>query len=71
MPAQPNLLWIDEKTFLLRRSLSDSDNEVHTPAFIGHAAAVVNVKSHDDEQFTDQRLNETIPDSTFTVPAAQ
>ena len=64
-------LWIDEKTFLLRRSLSDSNSEVHTPAIMGNAAAIVNVKSHDDEQFTDQRLNETIPDSTFTVPAAQ
>ena len=63
-------LWIDEKTFLLRRSLSDNATVVQVPPIVGPAHSVA-VKSHDDERFTNERLNEAIPESTFTVPAAE
>ena len=53
--------WVDEKTFLLRRSLID---------ILGTALGN-SVQSHIDQRFTDEHLNGAIPDSTFTLPAIQ
>jgi len=53
--------WVDEKTFLLRRSLID----------ISGTALGNSVQSHIDQRFTDEHLNGAIPDSTFTLPAIQ
>jgi len=64
-------LWIDEKTFLLCRSVSDSSGILQLPAHAGQGPSSIAMKSHDDERFTNERLNENIPDSTFTLPTAQ
>ena len=64
-------LWIDEETFLMRRSISDSYNAAMSLTIGGTPHAFLAVKGHNDERFTGERLNGTIPDSTFTVPAAQ
>ena len=67
--ALTGYFWIDEKTFLLRRYVQDSDSqEFEIP---GQSHVVPAMKLHNDERFTKERLNEDIPDSTFTVPAAQ
>ena len=63
--------WIDEKTFLLRRYVQDSDSQAQTLEIAGQSRVVPAMKLHNDERFTKERLNEDIPDSTFTVPAAQ
>ena len=69
--SETRSVWVDAKTFLLRRSASDSDGVLQMPAMSGQASRSVAMKSHDDQRFTNERLNETIPDGTFTVPVAQ
>ena len=64
-------LWIDEKTFLLRRSSSDTNGVTQIPSLMGQASYTVTLKSHDDQRFTDERLNETIPNSAFTLSPSQ
>jgi len=51
-----NSVWIDEKTFRLRRSVSDIAGE--------------GGKLHLDERFTNEHVNSPIPDSTFALPPA-
>ena len=53
--------WVDEETFLLRRSLINISSVV-----LGTA-----IQSHIDQRFTDEHLNEAIPDSAFAPPTAQ
>jgi RNA polymerase sigma factor (sigma-70 family) len=53
--------WVDEKTFLLRRSLID----------ISGTALGTSVQSHIDQRFKNERLNEAVPDSAFTLPPSQ
>ena len=53
--------WVDEKTFLLRRWLTD----------ISTSANGMAVRSQIDQRFTNERLNEAIPDSIFTLPPSQ
>ena len=64
-------VWIDEKTFLLRRLVSDSDNSARAITIGGTQHIIPAIKSHVDERFTDEHLNEAIPDGTFTLPAVQ
>ena len=64
-------LWIDEKTFLLRRSVSDNDSAARTFIIAGKPHLIPAMKSHDDQRFTNERINQPIPDSTFTLPAVQ
>ena len=64
-------VWIDEKTFLLRRLVSDSDNSARAITIGGTQHIIPAIKSHVDERFTDEHVNGAIPESTFTVPAVQ
>lgn len=64
-------LWIDQKTFLLRSCVSDSDSKEQTFVVAGQSHVVPATKSHNVEMFTNERLNPPIPDSTFTLPAVQ
>ena len=60
--------WIDEKTFLLRRLVSDADTSAVSFTIAGKKHDVPAAKSHDDQRFTGERPNESIPDSVFAVP---
>jgi len=64
-------LWIDEKTFLLRRAVSDSSGVLQLPAHGGQGPSSIAMRAHDDERFTNERLNEAIPDSAFTLSPSQ
>ena len=63
--------WLDEKTFLLRRCAWDSDNAATSIQIAGKKLNVPAIKAHKEQRFTNERLNETVPDSTFTLPATQ
>ena len=52
-----NSIWVDEKTFRLRRSVFDIDAN--------------SGKLHLDERFTNEHINEAISDSTFMLPPVQ
>ncbi len=64
-------LWIDEKTFLLRRLVDDRQQQNQTITTSNTPHFLPDSKSHIDEQFTDERLNAAIPDSTFALPPVQ
>ena len=64
-------LWIDEKTFLLRRSMSDFEHTEFTFFISGKKHTLPASKSHDEENYTSERLNEAIPDSAFALPPVQ
>ncbi len=68
--ASAEVLWIDKKTFLLRRSVSDSDTPAQTFIVAGTSHAIPALKTHKEENFTNERVNEPLPGSTFTLPAA-
>lgn len=64
--------WIDKKTFLLRRIVTDSDTAAGTiPDGKGGNQALPALKMHQEENYTNERVNAPLPDSTFTLPAAQ
>ncbi len=44
--------WIDEKTFLLRRYVQDSDSQAQTLEIAGQSRVVPAMKLHNDERFT-------------------
>jgi len=69
--AETTSLWIDEKTYLLRRSVSDVNSAPQTLQISGNPYSQSATKTHNDEHFTNQRLNEPIPDSTFALPPTQ
>lgn len=56
--ATSRSFWVDEKTFLLRRWHTD----------ISATALGTAVESHIDQRFTNERLNEAISKSAFTLP---
>ena len=62
-------LWIDEKTFLLRRSLSDNEMTAKTFVISGQSHAVPAMKMHNEQNFTNEKRDASIPDSTFALPA--
>lgn len=61
-------LWIDKQTFLLRRLVSDTDTAAQTFTVGGIAHAVPAMKVHEEQNFSNERVNETIPGSTFALP---
>ena len=63
--------WIDEKTLLLRRIVDDSENQPRTFIISGKTINIPAMKSHDEQNITDQRINQPIPNSTFALPAVQ
>ena len=63
--------WIDEKTFLLRRYVRDASGRAFSVRIGGVNHEIPAIRSHNDERFTNERLNETIPDSAFTLPPSQ
>lgn len=64
--------WIDKKTFLLRRIVTDSDPAADpVPAFAAKDEALPALKIHNEENYTNERINAPLPGSTFTLPAAQ
>ena len=69
--SETQSLWIDEKTFLLRRSVSDFEHADFTFFIKGKPQTIPASKSHDEENFTNERTNQPIPDSTFTLPPVQ
>jgi len=69
--ALTSFFWIDEKTFLLRRHVSDTDALATSFVIAGRKQDMPATNSHEDQRFTDERLNEAIPDDTFTLPAFQ
>lgn len=64
-------LWIDEKTFLLRRSVSDDETAAQTFVIQGQSHAVPAMKTHSEQDFTHEKLNQPIIESTFRVPITQ
>jgi len=64
--------WIDKKTFLLRRVVTDSDTAAQTiPVGAAGNQAIPALKMHQEQNYTNERVNAPLPDSTFTLPAAQ
>lgn len=68
---QKAAFWVDEKTFLLRRYMSDASGTAFSVRIGGVTHEIPAIKSHNDERFTNERLNEAIPDSAFTLPPSQ
>jgi RNA polymerase sigma factor (sigma-70 family) len=64
-------LWIDEKTFLLRRYVTDNEMSAQTIDIGGKSQSFPASKSHNTESFTNERLNQAIPDSAFALPPSQ
>lgn len=60
--------WIDEKTFLLRRNVSDYDTSAWTVILAGKPLSMPAAKSHVDQRFTNDNLPIPIPESVFTLP---
>ncbi len=69
--AEITSLWIDEKTYLVRRSVTDANDAPRTFQVSGKTYSMPATKDHNDEHFTNERLNEAIPDSTFALPPIQ
>ena len=63
--------WVDEKTFLLRRYVAEGDRLPKTVIVDGKPLVLVEWKNHIDQQLTDERINQPIPDSTFALRAVQ
>ncbi len=64
--------WIDKKTFLLRRVVTDSDTAAGTiPNGKGGSQAMPALKMHQEENYSNERINALLPGSTFTLPVAQ
>lgn len=69
--TQTTSLWVDKKTYLLRRSVSDINSAAQTIQVGGNSYSLPATKMHNDEHFTNERLNQPIPESTFTLPPVQ
>ena len=69
--SETQSLWIDEKTLLLRRSVSDFEHADFTFFIKGKPQTIPASKSHAEESFTNERINQPIPDSTFALPPVQ
>ncbi len=69
--ALTGAFWIDEKTFLLRRYVSDSSIAATSFVIAGNKQDIPATQSHEDQTFTNVRLNEAIPDSVFTLPSTE
>ncbi|MGI4789128.1 MAG: sigma-70 family RNA polymerase sigma factor [Janthinobacterium lividum] len=69
--ADTEYLWIDEKTFLLRRLVSDRQQQAQTITPNNTPFLLPASKTYIDERFTNERLNSLIPNSVFTLPVAQ
>jgi RNA polymerase sigma factor (sigma-70 family) len=67
---EKELLWIDEKTFLIHRRVTDSQfpASANLPYSTPQSGTIDN---HFEEQITDEKINEPLPASTFTLPAVQ
>ena len=68
---ETQIAWIDEKTLLLRRIVDDRESQARTFTLSGKTLNIPAMKSHDEQSITEQRINQPIPDSTFTLPAVQ
>ena len=66
--SQTDMLWIDEKTYMLRRRVVDSQSQAQTVESAGKTIPFPAMQSHADERFTITALNATIPESAFTLP---
>ncbi len=64
-------LWIDEKTFLVRRYVFEGDGTNPAVVIGGRSIPATTIKSRSDQRFTNERLNQPIPDSTFALPPVQ
>lgn len=64
-------LWIDERTFLVRRYVLEGKVVTQAVVIGGRSVQAITVKSRLDQRFTNERLNEAIPDSTFALPPVQ
>jgi len=64
-------LWVDEKNFLLRRLVTESNSLAQTKEAAGTPIDMPAMQSHADERFTNDHLNEAIPESNFVLPATQ
>lgn len=64
-------LWIDEKTFLLRRFISDDETAAKTFVISGQSHAIPAMKMHNEQNFTGEKRDTLIPDSPFALPAVQ
>lgn len=65
-------LWIDKKTFLLRRTVTDYDTAAQiVPVGGAGNQAIPAMKMHQEETYTNEQVNEAIASSTFTLPAAR
>lgn len=69
--SETQSLWIDEKTFLLRRIVSDYVHSEFTFFLGGKKHTLPASKTHDEQNITNQRLNQPIPDSVFALPPTQ
>ena len=69
--TETEYLWVDEKTYLLRRLISDREQAAQTLTVGGKPLSLPASQTHMEEQFTDERINQPIPNSTFTLPAVQ
>ena len=65
------LLWIDEKTFLIRRYALETDGLTQPVVLGGRSFPSTTIKMHSDQRFTDEHINQPIPDSTFALPPVQ
>ena len=64
-------LWVDEKNFLLRRLVTESNSLAQTKEAAGTPIDMPAMQSHADERFTNDHLNEAIPESNFVLPTTQ
>ncbi len=64
-------LWIDERTFLVRRYVLEGEVVTQAVVIGGHSIPATTIKSRLDQRFTNERLNQPIPDSTFALPPVQ
>ena len=69
--SETESLWIDEKTYLLRRRYSDSEHTAFTFFMGGKKHILPASKIHDEENFTNERINNAIPGSAFALPPVQ
>lgn len=69
--SQKTSLWIDEKTFLARRYASETDAVTQAMAVGDQSIPASTIKMHNDEHFTNERLNQPIPEGAFALPQVQ
>ena len=64
-------LWVDEKSLLMRRLVTEGKSIAQTKEAVGSPIDLPAMQTHADERFTYNNLNETIPESAFTLPATE